>query len=468
MSSSIKFGTDGWRGKIADDFTFSNLRLVAHATALYIKKQKPRLPSAVIGYDTRFLSKEFAVETALILASYGITVHLTDTFSTTPMVSFHTKQKGATLGVVITASHNPAQYNGFKLKATFGGPALPSQIAEVEDELASLNGIEPKVKLQTLDEYVTARKIRPFDAFDSYIRYIRKKLDLELVLDRKFKILYDPMYGAGMDFLSRLLPNIETINAVFNPSFGDISHPEPIQECLRTTILRVKSKKFDIAIATDGDADRLGLIDETGTYVDSHKIFMLLLKYLYEDKRKRGGVAKTVSLTSMVDTYCQKKGITLYETPVGFKHIAALMTTERILIGGEESGGLGTSIHLPERDGIFNALLVLEMMASRKKTLSELCEELDDEFGIHRYQRRDVVVTPATKKKILAACAKKPVKIGRNNVLRIDTKDGYKFFTQDGWLLIRPSGTEPLIRFYAESNSNARVNELLEEGLKLK
>ena len=414
----IKFGTDGWRGLIARDFTFDNLALVAHATARYVKKLKAKGASVVVGHDTRFLSREFAIETSRILASYGITVHLTDTFSSTPQVSFHTKKKGAQIGIVITASHNPAEYNGFKVKASFGGPALPEQIDQIEKELAALKGKTPSVKVDSLDSYVAKRTIRLFEAQESFVRYLEKKIDLDLIIKSGLKIVYDPMHGAGINFMHRLLPDVFEIHGDYNPSFGEIDHPEPIAECLVPLSKAVRKKKADMGLATDGDADRLGAVDHTGAYVDPHRIFMLLMKYLYTDKKRRGAVVKTVSLTSMVNAFCEKNKIKLYETPVGFKHVAKLMSEEKILIGGEESGGLGTSLHIPERDGVFNGLLLLELMATKKKSLKQLCEDLDEEFGPHRYRRRDVRVTEQQKKAILVACAKKPLKIGKHNVLR--------------------------------------------------
>ncbi len=461
----IKFGTDGWRGLIARDFTFDNLALVAHATARYVKKLKAKGASVVVGHDTRFLSREFAIETSRILASYGITVHLTDTFSSTPQVSFHTKKKGAQIGIVITASHNPAEYNGFKVKASFGGPALPEQIDQIEKELAALKGKTPSVKVDSLDSYVAKRTIRLFEAQESFVRYLEKKIDLDLIIKSGLKIVYDPMHGAGINFMHRLLPDVFEIHGDYNPSFGEIDHPEPIAECLVPLSKAVRKKKADMGLATDGDADRLGAVDHTGAYVDPHRIFMLLMKYLYTDKKRRGAVVKTVSLTSMVNAFCEKNKIKLYETPVGFKHVAKLMSEEKILIGGEESGGLGTSLHIPERDGVFNGLLLLELMATKKKSLKQLCEDLDEEFGPHRYRRRDVRVTEQQKKAILVACAKKPLKIGKHNVLRIDTRDGCKFFIDNGWLLIRTSGTEPLVRFYAEANTMSTVNELIDAAL---
>lgn len=464
----IVFGTDGWRGIIAQDYTFDNLRLVAIATAKYLMAENPENPTALIGYDTRFLGKQFAEETARILASFDIVVHISESFASTPQISFNTKQKGTDYGIVITASHNPPEYNGYKLKGRFGGPALPEQIAKLEAELRKVEAKPPKLNLKTYEEYVKDKKIRPFNPKESYVRNIRKKLDVEAIKEANFKILYDPMYGAGIDTMKLLLDNVEEIHNEFNPGFGEIDHPEPIFECLGELISRIRKGNYDIGIATDGDADRLGVVDHEGNFVDSHKVFMIILKYLTEYKKKKGAVAKTVSLTSMVDMYCKSKNIRLIKTPVGFKYIAKAMVEEKLIIGGEESGGFGTCLHLPERDGIFNAFLLLEVMAVRKKSLKELCDELDKEFGIHRYLRRDRKVTQEQKTQILNACEKSPKKLGKYEIIDTDTTDGYKFFVDGGWLLIRASGTEPLLRFYSEADSIGKVNELLDEGMKLK
>lgn len=468
MSTSIKFGTDGWRGVIARDYTFANVSLVAHATGRYVQTIKKHGANVVVGYDTRFMSRDFAEEVARILTTYNITVYLSNAVSSTPQVSYHTRQKSAHIGIVITASHNPPKYNGYKVKASFGGPATPEQISRIEQELSSLKGKLPSLNIPTLEECIEARSIRLFDATESFIRYLRKKIDFDLISKRNIKVVYDPMHGAGIGFIHRILPEAFEIHGDYNPSFGELDHPEPIAECLEPLMKAVKRKKADIGIATDGDADRLGLVDETGMYVDPHRTFMLLLKYLYEDKKRRGAVVKTVSLTSMVNRYCEQHNIKLYETPVGFKHVAKLMSEEKILIGGEESGGLGTSLHIPERDGVFNGLLILEMMAWRRKSLKQLCDELDDEFGPHRFRRRDILVTEQEKKAIMSACAKRPLKLGRYSVLQLDDRDGYKFTVDGGaWLLIRASGTEPLVRFYSEATSLQKVNELLDEGLAL-
>lgn len=465
---AISFGTDGWRGLIARDFTFDNVELVAHATARYVRTLQREGASVVIGYDTRFLSRQFAETAACVIAGYGITVHLSNAISSTPQVSFHTKAKKAQLGIVITASHNPPEYSGFKLKAGFGGPAIPEQIARVEKELAALDGKAPKMKVPAYDAAVDAKIIRLFDAADAYAKYLFKKIDIEAIKKSGLKIVYDPMHGAGINFMHKILPDVFEIHGWHNPGFGEVDHPEPIAECLQPLMRTVKNKKADVGLATDGDADRLGLVDGNGNYVDPHRVFMLIMDYLYTDKKKRGAVVKTVSLTSMVNRFCERHHLDLIETPVGFKHVAKLMNERKVLIGGEESGGLGTIMHIPERDGIFNGLLILEMLAKQKKTLKELCDELDTAFGPHRYRRRDVRVTEAHKKAVLNACSKRPLKIGRYNVLQIDDRDGYKFTVDGGaWLLIRASGTEPLLRFYAEASSLAKVDELLTEGLQM-
>ncbi len=464
----IVFGTDGWRGVIARDFTFDNVQIVALATAQYAIKLDKKKASVVIGYDARFLSREFAEEAACVMASKGVVVHITDSIASTPQVSFATKQKKASVGVVITASHNPAEYNGYKLKANTGGPAFPEQIKELETELAAIEKKRPVIKFKTYDEYVKEKLIRPFGAKESYLRYVKRKVDMPAIQKAGLKVLFDPMHGAGIHTIKDLLPKADEIHGDYNPSFGEIDHPEPMAEYLPVLMEKVKEGKYDVGLATDGDADRLGAVDEQGNFVDSHRVFMLLMKYLYEDKKKRGAVAKTIALTSMVNKYCEKHGIKLHELPIGFKHVSKLMATDKILIGGEESGGLGTIVHIPERDGVFNGMLLLEMMVKRKKKLSQLVDELDAEFGPHRYRRRDVRMTEKQKQDILKACARKPKQLGRFKVTSIDTTDGYKFFVDKGWLLIRASGTEPLLRYYAEADSLTKVNELLEEGLKMK
>lgn len=470
MKQTITFGTDGWRGIIGRDFTFENVRYVALAAARLAKKLvkgTDESPSIVLGYDARFLSAEFAREVAQVLAAQKVRVLLTDGIATTPQVSFATKKRKATFGIIITASHNPAEYNGFKLKGTFGGPSYPEQVKDLEAILAKILDKQPTVKLAEYDKAVKDKLIKEFDARTSYFSHCAKKLDLNAIRESGLRVLYDPMHGAGINTIKNFLPEADEIHGDWNPGFGNLDHPEPMGEYLGDLKQSVYEGGYDIGIATDGDADRVGLVDAQGNFVDSHRIFMLLLKYLVEDKKKKGSVAKTVSLTTMVEKYCEAKGIKLFQTPVGFKYIAKLMVEEKLLLGGEESGGLGTNLHIPERDGLFNALLVMEMMVKRGKSLSELCHELDEEFGVHRYRRRDVKVTEKIKQRVLKACKSAPKTIAGYTVVKHDNTDGYKFFFEHGWLLIRASGTEPLLRYYAESDSLERVNELLDAGLAL-
>lgn len=464
----IKFGTDGWRGLIARDYTFENVRKVALATAEYLHNTFPdKNLSVVVGYDARFLSNEFAEETALVLASQGIKTYLTDDISSTPQVSFMTKEKGADLGVVITASHNPAQYNGYKIKGSFGGPATPSQVKALEAELRKIEEEGRRIETKSHEYYIKNNLIQLFDSKTPYLEQIKSKIDIDKIKSANLRVLYDPMHGSGINTFEHILPNVDEIHSDWNPGFGNIDHPEPIADCLPDLMKKVVNEGYDIGIATDGDADRVGLVDGEGNFVDSHKIFMIVLKYLWEDKKERGEVVKTVSLSSMVNKYCNKNDIILNETPVGFKYTAELMNQKDILIGGEESGGIGTKLHIPERDGLFMALLVMEVMADKGKSLKELCDMLDQEFGTHRYARRDVKVTFEQKDKIMSAAATKPSKIGKYEVKMIDDTDGFKFIVDGGWLLIRPSGTEPLIRFYSEADSLNKVNELLDEGRNL-
>ncbi|MCE7932972.1 MAG: phosphoglucomutase/phosphomannomutase family protein [Chlorobi bacterium CHB2] len=465
---SIIFGTDGWRGVIADDFTFSNVGLVARAAAQFFKKETNAERGVVVGYDARFLSNKFAETVAQILASEGLTVWLTDGISSTPQVSLTAKQKRLAGGIIITASHNPAEYNGFKLKAGYGGPSTPEDVAKVQKNVTKMESAPPKPKkLKSLSELIAAKQVKMFDAKLAYVEYVKKKIDLQAIREAGFKVLYDPMYGSGINTMHLLLPEAEQLHNEFNPAFADIDHPEPMGEYLGTLIERIKTGGFTVGLATDGDADRLGAVDEHGNFVDSHRIFVLLMKYLYEDRKQRGAVAKTISLTTMVNDYCTRKKITLHETAVGFKHIAKLMTTQKIVIGGEESGGLGTTLHIPERDGIFNGLLLLEMMAKRGKTLGQLSAELDEEFGPHRYRRVDQKMTQQKKDAILARAKAGVKELAGMPVTETSTVDGFKFFVDGGWLLIRASGTEPLLRFYAEADSTDKVDAILSAALAL-
>jgi phosphomannomutase len=461
MQQVIKFGTDGWRAVIADDYTFANLEKVALATAQYYRRHKKIKNGLVIGYDARFMSREFAEKSAEVIANAGITVKLADSIVTTPMISLLTRMENAAGGVVITASHNPAKWNGFKIKGDFGGPAHPEMIAAVEKQLARVmqrKRIPPGT--YTYAQLVAKKKIVPISMRQRYLDDLTTKIDIQKIKAAHTRILYDVMYGAAQSALSSLLPDVAMIHETFNPSFNGVN-PEPLAHNLGELIQRMKAGGFDLGMATDGDADRIGAVDERGNFVDSHRIFSLLLKYLVEQKGMTGEVVKSFSVTQMVDKQCAKYGLTMHETAVGFKHICRLMTERDVLIGGEESGGLGVKGHLPERDGIFLGLLLAEVMAVRGKPLSALVQELMDEFGQHEFQRIDLHVTEREKAAIIKKYKRGVKEIGGFAVTGRKDTDGFKFFVENGWVLVRASGTEPLIRFYAEADSREKVTTLL-------
>lgn len=467
MTPAIKFGTDGWRGVIADDFTVENVSKVALATARYFKSHKKIKNGLVIGYDARFLSKEFAHVTAQVIASAGVRVNLADKISSTPMTSLGIVKMNAAGGVVITASHNPAKYNGFKIKGDFGGPAHPEMVAAVEKLLAPiLKAKKLPLKVTPFEELVAKKMIRFVDLTTLYVRDIEKKIEIDLIKATRIKIMYDAMFGAGQGVMELILPKVGTIRDSFNPSFGG-GHPEPLAQNLEELAFEVRDGKYNIGIATDGDADRVGAVDEKGNFVDSHRIFAILLKYLVERKHLKGEVAKSLSVSELISKMCAKYGLTLHETAVGFKHLCRLMTERKIIIAGEESGGLGVMGHLPERDGIYVGLLLAEIMAVRRKKLSELVQELFNEYGEFHFGRVDAHVTEAEKSNIVSFCSRRPKNIGPFTVDRVDTTDGYKFFVNGGWILIRASGTEPLIRFYAEANTPAKVKSMLKAATSL-
>lgn len=457
--TQIKFGTDGWRGLIAEDFTFDNVKKVALATANYFKRHKKIKNGIVVGYDSRFLSREFAEATAQVLANRGIKVILSDKISSTPMVSLLTTKFKAAGGVVITASHNPSKYNGYKIKGDFGGPAHPEMIEKLEKELKKV--LKSKVELKkSFAELVEKKKIKKIDFTSLYVEDLRTKLDLPLIESAGLRIAHDAMYGAGQGVMSQLLPVHAELRSSYNPSFGGLS-PEPIPQNLKDLSSAVVMKGCDIGIATDGDADRVGALDENGVFVDSHRVFAVLLKYLVTEKHMTGEIAKSISVSSMINKMCDKYGLKLHETPVGFKHLCRLMTERNILIAAEESGGLGLRAHLPERDGIYVGLLLAEAMASRKRKLSELVEELMIEFGWHYYNRIDAHMREKEKLRILAAYKKGVKLLAGNPVRKTETRDGFKLFFDNAWVLVRASGTEPLIRFYAEADSAMKVDALL-------
>jgi phosphomannomutase len=461
MAQKIVFGTDGWRAVIADDFTFANLEKVALAAARYFARHPKIRNGVVIGYDARFLSREFAERSAEVIAHERIRVKISDGMASTPMVSLLTKLENAAGGIVITASHNPAKYNGFKIKGEYGGPAHPEMIAKVEKELARvLRKAALPPRRYSYATLLAKGKITALDMKRRYLDDLSGKIDLDRIRRSGMRIMYDVMHGAGQGVLDDVLPNITQLRRSYNPSFGG-ANPEPLAQNLTELMRRVKTEAYAIGIATDGDADRIGAVDEHGTFVDSHKIFALLLKYLVEQKNMSGEVVKSLSVTRMIDKQCQRYGLPLHETPVGFKYICREMTQHDVLIGGEESGGLGIKGHLPERDGIFLGLLLCEMMAVRGKSLGALVQELTDEYGVHEFKRIDLHLSEKEKSAIMRTFSRGVREIAGSPVRERRETDGFKFILDNGWLLVRASGTEPLIRFYAEADSSERVDEIL-------
>jgi len=469
---SIRFGTDGWRAVIADTFTFANLRLVAQAVSDYINRDlaTDRQPEVVIGFDTRFLSDRFAAETARVLAANGIIAWLARTDTPTPAISHNILDKKAVAGVVITASHNPPRYNGFKLKASYGGSALPEQCAIVERYLDQLQaeGREPNV--MDYEAGLAQNMIRRFNPTHAYYEHLETLVNVDKISEAELRVVADPMYGAGRtairSVLSRSRCSVIEIRGELNPGFGGI-HPEPIRKYLDMTVAAIQTNHADVAIITDGDADRVGAMDNHGNFVDPHTIMSLATRYLAGKRGWRGDVVKTVSTTMMLNRIASKYGLTLHETPVGFNHIADHMMTSDVLIGGEESGGISIKGHIPEGDGILMGLLLLEIIADADAPLSEVVADLQHEFGPTCYERTDFhLKQPVPKKEMVARLeAAAPGSMAGQTVREVLTFDGIKFvLADDSWLLIRPSGTEPVLRVYAEAPDLGAVQALLAAG----
>jgi phosphomannomutase len=458
----IKFGTDGWRGVIARDFTFENLSLVAQATMDYLNREGLGDKGLVIGYDRRFLSRDFARRVAEIAAGNGIRVMLTDGYAPTPAVSWAVREKQAGAGVMITASHNPPEYNGFKVKEAFGGSARASTTAVLEDIVTYNLSSGRRVVECSFEEAVHKGLIELFDPCVGYFRQIGRYVDLELIAKAGIPAVVDPMYGAGSGFIPRLLAGVDEIHTIENPSFGG-SPPEPIGDNLKELCALLKSGKYRVGLALDGDADRIGAVDENGDFFSSHFIFTVILQHLIEFKGLRGGIVKTVSTTRMIDLLAHKFDLPLFETPIGFKHICELMLTEDILMGGEESGGLGVKGHIPERDGILLGLLLLEAIAVSGKGLRQMLDETMAEIGRFFYRRIDRRIENDDKERLVAQLkSQPPIEIDGRPVTATNFSDGFKFIFENGdWLLIRPSGTEPLLRLYSEASSPEQVDRLL-------
>ncbi len=469
---SIKFGTDGWRAVIADEFTFENVRLVSQAVADYILNDllpAGEKPSIVIGFDTRFLSDRFAAEVARVMAANGIETWLTRADTPTPALSYNVKAKNALAGVMITASHNPPRYNGFKLKAAYGGSAPPEAARRVEEYLQKNFSQRRTPHVMELQRGIEDGIIHRFDPSWTYYEHITSLLDMDTISEGELRVIADPMFGSGRgalrDVLSRTRCRVREIRGYMNPGFEHI-HPEPIERNLDLLAAAIRQDHADVGIATDGDADRVGAMDQNGRFVSPHQIIALCLRHLVEKRGMTGDVVKTVSTTAMVNRIAAKYGLKVHETPVGFNHISEYMLNGDVLIGGEESGGISIKGHIPEGDGVLMGLLLLEVIAAagRSVPLHEIIDDLQNQFGPTHYKRIDQYLQyPIDKKTMVQFLVDHaPSVIGGERVKDIQTYDGIKFvLADDSWLLIRPSGTEPVLRLYAEATSESLMNELL-------
>jgi alpha-D-glucose phosphate-specific phosphoglucomutase len=471
---TIKFGTDGWRAVISDTFTFANLQLVAQAVADYVLQEtQTDQPEVIVGFDTRFLSDRYAAEVARVMAGNGIVAWLTRADAPTPAISYNVVHKKAAAGVMITASHNAPRYSGFKLKAAYGGSASPSQARLVEHFLERNQEEARGPNMVDHQHALDNGLIRRFDPTWAYYEHLSQLIDMDKISAGELRVVADPMYGSGRscfrEFLSRTRTHIQEIRGEMNPGFGGI-HPEPIARYLTALVAAVQASHADVGLATDGDADRIGAVDGLGNFVDPHHIFALATRYLVENRGWSGSLVKTVSTTMMIDRLAARYNLPLHETPVGFNHIADLMLTEDVLIGGEESGGMGIKGHIPEGDGILMGLLLLEIVADAGVPLHELVTDLQATVGPTCYARRDLHLPfPIAKADMVKRLTDNaPSRMNGQTVRQVDTTDGVKYrLADDSWLLIRPSGTEPVLRVYAEAPDQEGVSVLIQTGREL-
>ncbi len=464
----IKFGTDGWRAIISEEFTFENVRKVAQAIADYFnaktKKCNRAITQMAVGYDTRFLSDKYAREITEVLTANGIKVFFINKPAPTPMVCFVIKDKKLAGGVMVTASHNPPQYNGIKIKMDYAGSA-ESDVTLAIESLVEKN----EVKKLNIDDARGKGLLELLDPSEKYIKFLRSFLDIKLLKKKRFNLLVDVMYGTGGNFIPRILENtgcrVSLLHNERNPGFGGIN-PEPIPQNIKEASDLMKKGGFDLGIVNDGDADRVACIRPDGEIINAGQMLSLIILHLLEGKKWKGAIAKTISNTTLLDKIAAKYNLKLYETPVGFKYISKLIREKDILAGGEESGGISVKNYMPERDGMLAGLLVLEMMAYRNKSIIQIMKAVDKEFGEFHYTRQDIHYPQELKKKLFVALKEKPFgSILDKKVAKIKDFDGIKFILSDeSWLLFRLSGTEPILRVYAEAPSRKKAEALLSFG----
>ncbi len=473
MPTTIKFGTDGWRATIAEDYTFANVRIAAQATAEYFKVSGHAERKIVVGYDTRFGSERFARAVVEVLAANGVRTLLSDRFTPTPVISYSVIDHQAGGAVMITASHNPGTDNGFKVKSDAGSSAPPEVVAEIEKVIDRLEGAPPDaVKRMPFAEAQAAGLVELFAAAPAYDAHVAQLLDLPRLRQAGIKIVADSMFGTGAGYFHRLLDagstRVQEIRDVVNPAFPGIA-PEPIRPHIDELSRVVREIGADVGLATDGDADRIGLVSESGAFINQHQVFALLALYLTEQRGLRGAVVRSVTMSRMADQYLEGLGLKVFETPVGFKYIGATMVAEDALLGGEESGGFGFRGHIPERDAIVAGLFLVDLMVRLGKSMDQTLAYLKERMGDWHYLRVDVRYPAAEREAIARRVAQAhPATLDGSPLASVGTTDGYKFYAEDGsWLLIRFSGTEPLLRIYTETTSEERVQRMLALGREL-
>jgi phosphomannomutase len=460
VKQSIKFGTDGWRAIIAQEFTVENVARVTEATGIWLNERFEKA-SVVVGHDCRFGGELFMHTVAAVLVQQGIKVFMAEGFVSTPMISLAAHRQGCEIGIILTASHNPPAYNGFKLKAKFGGPLQPEKINEIESIIPDTCTVD--YASFSITQALQSGKIEVLPLEAMYLEHVRANFDLQAIQSSGLRLMYDAMYGAGQRVIPQVLPGTQLLHCEHNPTFYGQA-PEPIAKNLQELAGYIKTHQpIDCALATDGDADRIGLYDSRGEFVDSHHIILLLIHYLVKYKGMSGKVAIAFSVTPRVYKMCEHYGLAHTTTKIGFKEIAAIMVEEDVLLGGEESGGIAVKGHIPERDGIWMGLILWEFMAKSGKSLEALIEEVYAIVGPFKFERNDLHITEELKQKILKNCQEnKYTSFGKYQVQERKTTDGFKYFLDaDRWVMIRPSGTEPVLRTYAEAPTLEEVREIL-------
>jgi alpha-D-glucose phosphate-specific phosphoglucomutase len=465
--TKIAFGTSGWRGILCKDFIFDNVKVVTQAIADHIQAGEDKGKGIIIGYDTRFMGETFAKEAAQVMAAANVKTYLCKRDTPTPVIAFETIRRNCAGAINFTASHNPPEYNGIKFSSSSGGPALPETTKDIERRANELLG-ESCCRELSLEQASQTGLLEMIDPCDTYLADLENKIDFDAIRSLG-RIAVNPLYGTGRGYLDKPLidrgVDIRLINANLDPYFGGFS-PEPAEKNIQDFISLVKSdEKIKVGIATDGDADRFGIVDCDGTYIEPNYIIALLLDYLIRVRGMKGGVARSVATSHLVDAVARAHGIELFETPVGFKFIGELISQDRIIIGGEESAGLSIKGHVPEKDGILACFLVAEMVAREGKSVGRLLEELYGRVGRYITKRENITLSPELEKSFPLKLAAIPLEVAGSRIDNVVRIDGTKLLLADGsWLLFRKSGTEPVVRLYGESATAGRLQEVMKAG----